>query len=188
MRILIIDNYDSFTYNLVQLTGKFIPDIVVARNDRITIDEIKQVNPDKICISPGPGRPEDSHISLEVIRDLGQNIPILGVCLGHQGIGLNFGARIVKAPFLIHGKSSVIKHDAQGIYKDLPQNFNAARYHSLIIEKESLPDALEITAESEDGVIMGVRHKKYPIEGIQFHPESVLTPEGEHLIKNWVEL
>jgi len=188
MKILVIDNYDSFTYNLVQLTGRFVKDIIVIRNDRVSLKEIRQLNPDKIIISPGPGRPENSNISLEVIKILGKEIPLLGVCLGHQGIGLNFGAKISKAPSLMHGKSSVIEHDNKTIFKDVPQNFQAARYHSLIIKKESLPVDLEISAKSSSDIIMGVRHKKYPIEGIQFHPESILTIEGERIIKNWVEL
>jgi len=188
MKILVIDNYDSFTFNLVQLTGRFVKDITVTRNDQTTIEEIRQLEPDKIIISPGPGRPEDSNISLEVIRTLGKEIPVLGVCLGHQGIGLNYGAKIAKAPSLMHGKSSVITHDNETIFKDVPQNFQAARYHSLVIENESVPDCLEISAKTSGGIIMAVRHKKYPIEGIQFHPESILTIEGARIIKNWVEL
>jgi anthranilate synthase/aminodeoxychorismate synthase-like glutamine amidotransferase len=186
MKILVIDNYDSFTYNLVQLVGRFTPDITVVRNDRISLEEIRSLNPDKIIISPGPGKPEDSNISLSVISELGQHIPILGVCLGHQGIGLSFGGRIIHAPTLMHGKSSQIKHDGQGIYDKIPQNFLAARYHSLVIDRNSLPDSLKITAETADAIVMGVRHKKLPIEGIQFHPESVLTLEGENIIKNWM--
>lgn len=186
MKILVIDNYDSFTYNLVQLVGKFTGEVVVARNDRITVKEIKELNPDRIIISPGPGRPEDSNISLKVISELGKKIPVLGVCLGHQGIGLSFGGKIVHAPLLMHGKSSEIKHDGKGIYTQIPQDFKAARYHSLVIDRQSLPDSLKITAETSDGVVMGVRHKKLPIEGIQFHPESVLTNEGENIIKNWL--
>jgi anthranilate synthase/aminodeoxychorismate synthase-like glutamine amidotransferase len=188
MKILVIDNYDSFTYNLVQLVGKFTGDISVARNDRITIEEILELAPDKIIISPGPGKPEDSNISLNVIRDLGKKVPVLGVCLGHQGIGITFGGKVIHAPSLMHGKSSEIQHDGLSIYKQIPQNFSAARYHSLIIDRDSLPDCLKITAETDNGVIMGVRHQTYPIEGIQFHPESVLTAEGENIIKNWISL
>jgi anthranilate synthase/aminodeoxychorismate synthase-like glutamine amidotransferase len=188
MKILVVDNYDSFTYNLVQLVGKFTSQIHVARNDRTTIAEIQKYNPDKIIISPGPGKAEDSKISLVVIRELGEHIPILGVCLGHQGIGLTFGGKVVYAPSLMHGKSSRIKHDGKAIYQSVPQDFEAARYHSLVIERKSFPDVLEITAETSDGIIMGVRHKKYPIEGIQYHPESVLTDQGENLIKNWMLL
>lgn len=188
MKVLVIDNYDSFTYNLVQLIGKFTSDIVVVRNDKITIDEIKKINPDKILISPGPGKPEDSNISLEVISKLGHSIPLLGVCLGHQAIGAIFGAKVVNAPVLMHGKSSEILHDNKTIFKNIPQKFTAGRYHSLIIDRKSLSEQLEITSETEDKIIMGIRHKKYPIEGIQFHPESILTPEGKNIIKNWLEL
>ncbi|MDX9925405.1 MAG: aminodeoxychorismate/anthranilate synthase component II [Ignavibacteriaceae bacterium] len=186
MRILVIDNYDSFTFNLVHLIGEFENDIIVKRNDKITISEIEGLHPDKIVISPGPGRPEDSHITLDVIKSLGENIPILGVCLGHQAIGYCFGGTIIHAPSLVHGKSSEIIHDGKGIYKNIPQNFVAGRYHSLVIERGSLPVQLSVTAETEEGIIMGVRHKSFPIEGIQFHPESILTPEGKNLIKNWV--
>lgn len=188
MKILVIDNYDSFTFNLVQLIGKLAGNVIVKRNDRISIDEINSINPDKIVISPGPGRPEDSKISIGAIKECGKNIPVLGVCLGHQGIGFAFGAKIIKAPMLMHGKTSNILHDGKMIYKNLPQKFQAGRYHSLIIERESLPDDLLISSQTEDGIIMGVRHKKYPVEGIQFHPESVLTPDGESLIKNWLAL
>ncbi|MBU0560808.1 MAG: aminodeoxychorismate/anthranilate synthase component II [Bacteroidetes bacterium] len=188
MKILVIDNYDSFTYNLVQLVGKFTSDIFVKRNDQITVDEITELKPRKIIISPGPGRPENSNVALEVIKFLGDRIPVLGVCLGHQGIGISFGGKIVSAPTLMHGKTSCVHHDGRTIYKSIPQNFSAGRYHSLVIERDSLPVVLEITSESDDGVIMGVRHKTFPIEGIQFHPESILTDEGENLIKNWLEL
>ena len=186
MKILVIDNYDSFTFNLVQLVGKFTSDIVVKRNDEITLEEIEQMNPDKILISPGPGRPEDSKISLEVIRELGKTKPVLGVCLGHQGIGICFGAKIKNAPILMHGKTSLVTHDGKTLFMDIPQNFNAGRYHSLIIDRESLNGELEITSETADKIIMGIRHKKYPIEGIQFHPESILTPQGVNIIKNWI--
>jgi len=188
MKILVVDNYDSFTYNLVQLVGKFTSQILVIRNDRSSIAEISEYDPDKIIISPGPGKAEDSNISLDVIRELGKSKPLLGVCLGHQGIGLTFGGKVVYAPSLMHGKSSQISHDGKGIYHKLPQDFDAGRYHSLILERASLPDILDITAETSDGIIMGIRHKTFPIEGIQFHPESVLTAEGENLIKNWMAL
>jgi len=188
MKILVVDNYDSFTYNLVQLVGKFTSQIRVVRNDRTSIAEILEYNPEKIIISPGPGKAEDSKISLNVIREFGQIKPILGVCLGHQGIGLTFGANIVYAPSLMHGKSSLITHDGKTIYRGISQSFDAARYHSLIIERDSLPESLEISAETSDGIIMGVRHKNFPIEGIQYHPESVLTAEGENLIKNWMAI
>jgi len=188
MKILVIDNYDSFTFNLVQLIGKFTPDIIVKRNDEITIGEIRKMNPDKIVISPGPGRPEDSKISLDVIKVLGKKTPVLGVCLGYQGIGISFGAQITNAPILMHGKISRIIHDNKTIFKDIPQEFDAGRYHSLIIDKESLKGDLEISSETADKTIMGIRHKQYPIEGIQFHPESILTPQGENIIKNWLDL
>lgn len=187
MKILVIDNYDSFTYNLVQLVGRFTPDVVVRRNDRVTIPEIIDLVPDKIIISPGPGRPEESNISLAVITELGKDIPVLGVCLGHQSIGISFGAKVVRAPYLMHGKISRIHHDNRTIFRDLQQDFPATRYHSLIIDRASLNGALEISAETEDGLIMGVRHTKFPVEGIQFHPESFLTLEGGRLIKNWLE-
>lgn len=188
MKILVIDNYDSFTFNLVQQIGKFQPDIVVKRNDRISIPEILDINPDKIVISPGPGRPEDSKISLDVIKQLGDKIPVLGVCLGHQAIGYVFGASIINAPLLMHGKTSFIEHDNKTIFAGLPQKVNAGRYHSLIVDNSSIPDSLEVSSVTADGVIMGLRHKNYPIEGIQFHPESVLTPLGDLIIKNWLAL
>lgn len=187
MKILIIDNYDSFTFNLVQLVGVFTHDIYVKRNDKITIEEIKKFNPAKIIISPGPGRPENSNVSLELIGNLGSEIPILGVCLGHQAIGIAYGGQITQAPKLMHGKVSKIKHDGEKIYKTLPQNFEAGRYHSLVIDNTALPDELEIVSTTDDNVIMGVRHKKFPVEGIQFHPESILTPLGNQIIKNWIE-
>jgi anthranilate synthase/aminodeoxychorismate synthase-like glutamine amidotransferase len=186
MRILVIDNYDSFTYNLVQLVGSISGDVVVRRNDRTDLNEIDTLSPDKIIISPGPGRPEGSNISLDVIRELGQSIPVLGVCLGHQGIGISFGARVISAPNLMHGKTSQIEHDHKTIFKGIPQHFTATRYHSLIIEKNSIPGVLEISAETEEGIIMAVRHTNFPIEGIQFHPESILTSEGVTIINNWI--
>lgn len=188
MKVLVIDNYDSFTFNLVQLVGKFTDDIIVKRNDEITIEEIEKINPDKIIISPGPGRPEDSNVSLKVISELGKTKPVLGVCLGHQGIGQMFDCKITNAPVLMHGKISKVTHDNKTIFKNIPQNFDAGRYHSLIIDRDSLSNDLEITSETEDKIIMGIRHKHYPIEGIQFHPESILTPEGVNIIKNWIEL
>ncbi len=188
MKILMIDNYDSFTFNLVQLIGKFTNDITVKRNDKVTLDEIVELKPDKIVISPGPGKPEDSNISLDVIKELGKTTPVLGVCLGHQGIGISFGGTIANAPTLMHGKTSLVKHDNKNVFKDVPQEFEAGRYHSLVIANKDFPADLEITATTDEDVIMGVRHKTFPIEGIQFHPESILTPQGEYLIKNWLEL
>jgi anthranilate synthase/aminodeoxychorismate synthase-like glutamine amidotransferase len=184
----VIDNYDSFTYNLVQLLGKFKQKMVVKRNDEVSEEEIETISPDKILLSPGPGRPEDSNMTLTSITKFGKRIPILGVCLGHQAIGFCFGAKVVKAPQLMHGKTSVINHDNKTIFKNIPQRFIATRYHSLILEKQSLPDELEVSSYTDDGIIMGVRHKKYPIEGIQFHPESILTTEGEKLINNWLTI
>ncbi len=187
MKILFIDNYDSFTYNLVQLVGLFTTDLTIKRNNKISIGEINALNPDKIIISPGPGTPEDSGISIDVIKYFGSSIPILGVCLGHQAIGYSYGAKIIHAPSLMHGKPSAIKHDGKNIYKNIPQNFIAGRYHSLIIDRNTISRDLIITSESEDRVIMGVRHKFFPVEGIQFHPESILTELGKFLIKNWIE-
>lgn len=187
MKILVIDNYDSFTYNLVQLVGNFENQLVVKRNDEINESGIAELSPDKILISPGPGKPEDSNISLTAIQQFGKSIPILGVCLGHQAIGITYSGKVVKAPVLMHGKTSLIKHDEKTIFNNIPQRFEATRYHSLIIEKETLPEMLEVTAETDDGIIMGVRHKYYPVEGIQFHPESILTLEGKNIIKNWLE-
>ncbi|MBV6511443.1 MAG: Aminodeoxychorismate synthase component 2 [Ignavibacteriaceae bacterium] len=187
MKILVIDNYDSFTYNLVQLVGSSGHTIIVKRNDAVTIEEITAMVPDKILLSPGPGKPEDSKITLDILRRLSAATPTLGVCLGHQAIGIVFGAKVSRAPNIMHGKTSSITHDNKGVFRNLPQGFTATRYHSLVIEKDSLPDILEVTAESEDQLIMGVRHKLLPVEGIQFHPESILTTEGKHLINNWLE-
>ncbi|MDP2364239.1 MAG: aminodeoxychorismate/anthranilate synthase component II, partial [Ignavibacteria bacterium] len=168
MKILVIDNYDSFTYNLVQQLGEFRCRVLVKRNDAINLNDIIKIKPDKILISPGPKRPEDSKVSLDVIKELGSNIPILGVCLGHQAIALVYGGKIVKAKNPVHGMTSKILHDNCALFKNIPQNFEAMRYHSLIVDKESLPNQLEITAWTEDGIIMGIRHNNYPVEGIQF--------------------
>jgi len=188
MKILVIDNYDSFTYNLVQLLGKEVSSIIVKRNDKITIKEIAKLNPDKMLISPGPGKPEDSNVSLVCIKELGSKLPILGVCLGHQAIGIAFGAKVIKAPELMHGKTSLMNHDEKTIFENIPQKFNATRYHSLIIDHDTLPGELEISACTDDNVIMGIRHKTFPIEGIQFHPESILTDMGKNIITNWIRL
>jgi anthranilate synthase component 2 len=191
--ILVIDNYDSFTYNLVQYFGELAPDFPVAndiqivRNDKMTLDEIKTLNPDAIVISPGPGRPEDAGISLDAIAQFGEKLPILGVCLGHQSIGQVFGGKIVSAPELMHGKTSQVSHQGIGIFQGLENPFTATRYHSLVIERETCPEVLEITAWVEDGTIMGVRHRNYPhIQGVQFHPESVLTSLGKELLRNFL--
>ncbi len=184
--VLIIDNYDSFTYNLVHLVAEFAGEYEVYRNDRITTDEVREKQPDAILISPGPGRPVDAGITEEVIREFGPNIPVLGVCLGHQAIGEVFGAKVVHAPTLMHGKTSLIEHDGKSIFESIPQQFPATRYHSLVLDPSSITDELEISARTADGVIMGLRHKSYPVEGIQFHPESILTEVGPQLLSNWV--
>ncbi len=185
--ILIIDNYDSFTYNLVHIVAGVTEDYKVVRNDAISVEEIRELNPDKILISPGPGRPEDAGITEQVIRELGPEIPLMGVCLGHQAIGQVFGARVVHAPSLMHGKTSDIYHDGKTVYDGVEDGFVATRYHSLALEPVSVPeDQLEISARTKDGVIMGVRHREYPIEGIQFHPESILTVQGPKIVRNWL--
>jgi len=183
-----IDNYDSFTYNLVQYFGELGEEIEVFRNDKISIPEIEKLNPEMLVISPGPGTPKDAGISLDLIHHFKGKIPILGVCLGHQCIGEAFGGRIVPAPRLMHGKTSLIYHDEKGVYQDLPNPFEATRYHSLIIEKESVPECLKMSAWTEEQEIMGVKHKRYLIIGVQFHPESILTKEGKQLLKNFLTL
>lgn len=186
--ILMIDNYDSFTYNLVQYLGEMGEEIRVFRNDKITIAEIEQIKPERIVISPGPCTPEKAGVSMELIRYFSGKIPLLGVCLGHQSIGAVFGADVVKAPRLMHGKTSMIHHDGKTIFKNLPNPFEATRYHSLIVKRETLPDCFEISAETKDKEIMGIRHKKYLVEGVQFHPESILTACGKDLLKNFLEI
>ena len=192
--IIVIDNYDSFTYNLVQYLGELAlefpsaEDIRVFRNDKISIDEIRALNPQVVVISPGPGRPEDAGISLDLIAQLGSSLPILGVCLGHQSIGQVFGGKIIPAPELMHGKTSQVSHTGVGVFRGLENPLIATRYHSLVIDRETCPDVLEITAWIEDGTIMGVRHRNYPhIQGVQFHPESVLTSSGKQLLRNFLE-
>ena len=184
--ILIIDNYDSFTYNLVDIVACHTNDYKVIRNDELTIREVKALKPNKILISPGPGRPEDAGITEKVIRVMGKETPILGVCLGHQAIGKVFGGTIIHAPTLMHGKTSTINHDGQSIFENIPNQFTATRYHSLVLNPDDVPEVLEVTARSDDDVIMGVRHRNFPVEGIQFHPESILTVEGPRIIKNWI--
>jgi len=187
--ILVIDNYDSFTYNLVQYLGELGEEIVVRRNDEVTVAEVQDgLRPDRILISPGPGTPDEAGVSLDMIEHFGGQIPILGVCLGHQAIGQAFGGRVVRAPVLVHGKASLISHDGNTIFKGLEGSFAAGRYHSLIVERESLPDCLEISATTADGIIMGLRHRNQKIEGVQFHPESILTPAGKSLLSNFLEL
>jgi len=185
--ILVIDNYDSFTFNLVQLIGRVEGNVMVRRNDQITVDEIRTLAPRGIVISPGPGRPENAGISVDVIRRIGPTTPVLGVCLGHQGIGVAFGGKVVHAPTLMHGKTSQVFHSDTRLYRDVPSPFTATRYHSLVVSPEGFPQDLEVTARTEDGVIMGLRHRRFPIEGVQFHPESILTEKGEQMVRNWLE-
>lgn len=185
--ILMIDNFDSFTYNLVQYLGEMGQELVVKRNDEITTDEIADLQPDQIIVSPGPCSPTEAGVSVETIQRFAGKIPILGVCLGHQSIGQAFGGHIVRAERLMHGKTSPVLHDGKTIFENLPTPFDATRYHSLLIERASLPDCLEISAETQEGEIMGVRHKDLPIEGVQFHPESILTTHGKELLRNFVE-
>lgn len=186
--ILLIDNYDSFTYNLYQYVGEINPNIVVYRNDQITIKQIEELNPERIIISPGPCTPSEAGISIDVIKHFAGKIPILGVCLGHQAIGAAFGARVIRSHEIMHGKTSFIYHDGKTIFKGLPNPFEATRYHSLIIERETLPECLTVSAWTSNGIIMGIRHKKYIIEGVQFHPESILTKVGKDLLKNFLRL
>jgi anthranilate synthase component 2 len=186
--LLMIDNYDSFTYNLVQYLGELGEDVRVYRNDKITVPEIEAMKPDHIVISPGPCTPAEAGISVEAIKKLGGKIPILGVCLGHQSIGAAYGGRIIRAKQLMHGKTSMIHHNDVGVFKGLPSPFEATRYHSLVIERETIPDVLEITAWTEDGEIMGVRHKTLAVEGVQFHPESILTQHGHEMLANFLKM
>lgn len=186
--ILMIDNYDSFTYNLVQYLGELGEDVRVFRNDKITIDEIEELGPERIVISPGPCTPKEAGVSVQVIRRFGVKIPILGVCLGHQAIGEAYGGDVVRAGRLMHGKTSMIHHDGKTIYRGLPNPFEATRYHSLIIKRETIPACLEVSARTAEGEIMGVRHKEYRVEGVQFHPESILTRVGKDLLRNFLNL
>lgn len=186
--ILMIDNYDSFTYNLVQYLGELGQELQVFRNDQITLEEIEALAPERIVISPGPCTPNEAGISCAAIRHFAGKVPILGVCLGHQAIGQVFGGRVVRAGRLMHGKTSLIYHDGRGVFQDLPNPFEAVRYHSLLVERETLPDCLEISAETDIGEIMGLRHKELPVEGVQFHPESILTRPGKALLRNFLKL
>ena len=180
-RVFLLDNYDSFTYNLVQLLARIGADVTVARNDEVSVAEVRDLRPDAVVISPGPSRPERAGISVELVRELGPTVPMLGVCLGHQAIGVAYGARVVRVP-PVHGKAWPIHHAGTGAFADLPSPISAARYHSLAIERDSLPPELELTAWSADGLVMGVRHRTHPVEGVQFHPESILTDDGEALM------
>jgi anthranilate synthase/aminodeoxychorismate synthase-like glutamine amidotransferase len=186
--ILLLDNYDSFTYNLAQYLGELGCTLEVHRNDRISVEEIVRRKPERIVISPGPCTPQEAGISVELIEKLAGKFPILGVCLGHQAIGAAFGAKIVRAPKLFHGKTSEIEHDEKGIFRSVPNPLTATRYHSLIVERKSLPRELQVSAETRNGIIMGLRHRKYKVEGVQFHPESVLTESGKQILKNFLEL
>lgn len=185
--ILMIDNYDSFTFNIVQYLGQMGEDVRVYRNDKITIDEIKKLKPQAIFLSPGPCSPREAGITVDVVREFHKTVPILGICLGHQSIGYAFGGEVVRADRIMHGKISPVNHDGKTIFAGLPNPFTAGRYHSLVVRPETLPDCLEVSASTAEGEIMGLRHKEYPVEGIQFHPESVLTPQGKRIIRNFLK-
>jgi anthranilate synthase/aminodeoxychorismate synthase-like glutamine amidotransferase len=186
--ILMIDNYDSFTFNIVQYLGQMGEDVRVFRNDKITVDEIRKLKPQAIFLSPGPRSPREAGITVDVIRNFYNVVPLMGICLGHQAIGFAFGGDVVRASRIMHGKTSQVHNDGKTIFAGLPNPFVAGRYHSLIVKRETLPDCLEISAETDEGEIMGLRHKEYPVEGIQFHPESVLTPQGKRIIKNFLKI
>ena len=187
--VLVIDNYDSFTYNLVQSLGELGATVVVRRNDEATVEQLRALTPARIVLSPGPGRPEQAGVTLEAIREFGPRMPILGVCLGHQAIGLAFGGEVVRAPVPIHGKTSTVQHNRAGVFLGLAPEFQAGRYHSLVVAERTLPADLEVTARTkEDGVVMGLRHRSLPIHGVQFHPESVLTNEGRRILRNFLEM
>jgi len=186
-RVVVIDNYDSFVYNLVQYLGELGAEPVVHRHDAVDLDTLAALEPDAVLVSPGPGRPEDAGVSNDAIRHFGERgVPVLGVCLGHQCIGQIYGGAVVRAPRVMHGKTSEITHDGQGVFAGVSSPFTATRYHSLVVDRDSVPDVLEITAESEDGLVMGLRHREQPIEGVQFHPESILTEHGHDLLRNWL--
>ncbi|MGK0290044.1 MAG: anthranilate synthase component 2 [bacterium] len=185
--IFLIDNYDSFTYNLYQYLGELGKEVVVKRNDKITVDEINSLKPEAIVLSPGPGTPDTAGICLDVIKKLSGKFPILGICLGHQSIGQAFGGKVIHAPEVCHGKTSIIQHQNEGVFKNLPETVEVGRYHSLIVEQETLPDCLTVTSRTENGLIMGFRHKEFQTEGIQFHPESVLTPLGKKMLETFVK-
>ena len=186
-RVVVIDNYDSFVYNLVQYLGELGAEPIVHRHDALTLDGFRALEPDAVLVSPGPGRPEDAGISNEAIRAFGEHgVPVLGVCLGHQCVGQVYGGRVERAPHVMHGKTSEITHDGRGVFVGVPSPFTATRYHSLVVARDSVPDVLEVTAESEDGLVMGLRHRELPIEGVQFHPESILTESGHDLLRNFL--
>ncbi len=184
--ILVVDNYDSFTFNLVQFLGELGASMTVKRNDEISVDDVHAMNPERIVVSPGPCTPSEAGICVDLIRDMAGKVPILGVCLGHQSIGQAFGGNVIRAPYLMHGKTSLVRHDGRTVFRGLAQDFVATRYHSLVVERESLPDELEVSAWTKDGIIMGLRHKSHPVEGVQFHPESILTETGKTLLGNFL--
>ena len=187
-RVLVIDNYDSFVYNLVQYLGELGAEPIVHRHDALSLDAMRALEPDAVLVSPGPGRPSDAGLSNAAIREFGEGgVPVFGVCLGHQCIGELYGGSVIRAPRVMHGKTSEIRHTGGGVFRDLPNPLTATRYHSLVVERDSMPDVLELTAESEDGLIMGMRHREFPIEGVQFHPESILTDAGHQLLRNFLE-
>ena len=186
--ILVIDNYDSFTYNLVQYIGTLNPDLEVYRNDKITIDEVRIMNPQRIVISPGPGRPEGAGLSIDVVKEFGESTPIFGICLGHQAITVAFGGKVDRANEIVHGKTSTITHIGSKIFSDIPEIFEATRYHSLVAMEDSFPEELNVTAKTKNGLIMALEHKKYPIYGVQFHPESIVTEHGMDMVKNFLEV
>lgn len=186
--LILLDNYDSFTYNLYQYLSELGEQVVVYRNDKITVEEVERLQPDRVVISPGPCTPDEAGISMALIKHMAGKVPVLGVCLGHQAVGQVFGGKVVRAGRLMHGKTSPIYHDGKGLFVGLPNPFDAVRYHSLLVEKESLPDCLEITAESDQGEIMGLRHREYVVEGIQFHPESIMTAVGKDLLRNFLRM
>ena len=186
--ILIIDNYDSFTYNLVQYIGTLNPNLEVHRNDKITLNEIKSMNPDRIVISPGPGKPEDAGLSIDMVKEFGESIPIFGICLGHQAITVAFGGRVDRANEIVHGKTSIIRHSGSEIFKGIPETFAATRYHSLVAMEDSFPEELKVTAKTGNGLIMALEHKKYSVFGVQFHPESIVTEHGMKMVKNFLEV
>ena len=187
--ILVIDNYDSFTYNLVQYLGELGATVVVRRNDEASLEDLRGLTPARVVISPGPGRPEQAGVSLEVIKEFGPRLPVLGVCLGHQAIGLAFGGDVVRAPVPIHGKTSTVDHNSHGVFAGLSSSFQAGRYHSLVVDEKTLPADLEVTARTkEDGLVMGLKHRTFPIHGLQFHPESILTNEGRRILRNFLEM
>ena len=187
--LLVIDNYDSFTYNLVQYLGELGAELVVRRNDEMTVNELLALGASRLVISPGPGRPEQAGVTLDAIREFSGRVPILGVCLGHQALGLAFGARVVRAPRPVHGKTSTVEHDRRGVFSGLTASFQAGRYHSLVVEEASVPPELEVSARTkEDGIVMGLRHRERPVHGVQFHPESVLTQEGRRILRNFLEM